>query len=540
MSYLLHMLLQKSAELYPEKTAVRYKNEEISYKILDILSDQLGSSLINKDVQIGDRVGIYIDKSIDAVIAIFGVLKSGACYVPLDPMAPPQRQLLIINNCSLEYLIASSKKLFQILPMLQNKSNLKYIFIIDAGKEEVKENMPEVNIIFKEKIFTAENNIKQQTKQIGDNNLAYILYTSGSTGQPKGVMITHKASLAFVNWANKYFGICDDEKISSVSPFHFDLSIFDIFVTIKSGSTMCIIPQGMCGFPQSLAKFIESEKITTWYSVPSILIQLILYGELEKKDLSVLRRIIFAGEVFPGKYLRELMQLVPVAHFYNLYGPTETNVCTVYPIEKMPEPEKAMPIGRACEGTEVFVCDTAGRFVKNGEIGELYVSGATLMEGYWNDPQKTKSVLLKNFLPKHKCQKVYKTGDMVRFNEEDNLEFHGRRDGMIKSMGYRIELGEIEAVLYEHPLIKEVVAVAVPTEEMGNKIKAVIVLEDGSSTTEAEIKNFCSKKLPIYMIPKAITFNNYIPKTSTGKVDREKLETLGLLWTKLMKNSIFF
>jgi amino acid adenylation domain-containing protein len=522
MLFLIHNLLQKSAELYPDSIAVRYKNEEISYGKLDLLSNKLSSLLISKGIKKNDRVAIYLDKSIDAVIAIFGVLKSGACYVPLDPFAPPERQLNIIKGCSINYLITSSQKDVQIKHILQYQICLDVIIFMDTVRAGYKRCYPEVSIVFKDEIL--EFKIAKSRSNITKEDLAYILYTSGSTGRPKGVMITHKASLAFINWAYKYFAITSDEKISAVSPFCFDLSIFDIFVTIKAGATICIVPSGICGFPRSLAEFIEREKISTWYSVPSILIQLVLYGGLQKRNLIALRRIIFAGEVFSIKYLRRLMQLVSHARYYNLYGPTETNVCTSYPVVNMPEPTDTLPIGRPCEGTEVFVVDERGSVVKNGELGELYVSGPTLMKGYWNDPQKSAKVLLNNFLPSNINRNVYRTGDVVKVSRDGDLEFHGRRDRIVKSRGYRIELSEVEAVLYEHPSIKEAAVVAIPNEEIGNKIKVAIVLKEKSSITEEDVKNFCSKRLPMYMIPEIVTFSNFIPMTSSGKVDRKKIE----------------
>jgi len=529
MSNLLHNLLRKSEELYPEKTVARFKNKTISYKKLNSLSDRLASCLISKGDKVGGRVGVYMDKSIDALTAIFGILKTGACYVPLDPMAPPERQLQIIIDCSLEYLIISSKKFFQIRQILQSRNPLKYIFILDISKDECQECISGVSVVFKDEIWGSKISFSEvQRKQIKDSNLAYIFYTSGSTGQPKGVMISHKASLAFVNWAYRCFNVNSDDNVSSHSSFHFDLSIFDIFVTIKAGATICIVSQGLSAFPKSLADFIENEKISIWYSVPSVLIQLILYGGLKERDLSSLKQILFAGAVFPTKYLRRLMQIIPHAKYYNLYGPTETNVCTYYSVKSLPTSDDSIPIGKPCDGQEIFIVDDAGNLVKNSKIGELYISGPTLMEGYWNGPQKTEAVLLKNLFPSRRNQNVYRTGDLVKFNKDGNLEFHGRKDNMIKSRGYRIELDEIESVLYKHPAIKELVAVPVPDDKIGNKIKVAIVLKDNCSISEKEIKLFCSKKLPHYMIPEIITFHKFIPQTSTGKVDRKKLNISSL------------
>ncbi len=526
MSNLLSDLLIKSAKLYPEKPAVRYKNSEISYRNLNLLSDKLSSLLISKGIKKNDRVAIYLDKSIDAIIAIFGPLKSGACYVPLDPMAPPERQSYIINDCSINYLITSSKKIVQIQHILEDKTSLRFIIFMDMTKDEYKQcygevTIPGLDIAFKDDILGS--NLDKLKRNINEDNLAYIVYTSGSTGRPKGVMISYAASLAFIDWAYTRFNVKSSDNVSACSPFHFDISIFDIFVTMKAAATLCIVPQGLSAFPRSLADFIEKEKISIWYSVPSILIQLVLYGSLEKRDLSCLKQILFAGEVFPVKYLRKLMQLVPCARYYNLYGPTETNVCTFYPVMNIPEFDRTVPIGKPCKGIEVFVLDDAGNTVKDGEVGELYVSGPTLMQGYWNDPLKTKEVLLESFLPLYRNQKVYKTGDLVKVNRDGNLEFQGRKDNMIKSRGYRIELEEIESVLYEHPAIKELVIIAVPDDKIGNKIKVAIVLKNHCSIYEQEVRLFCSKKLPNYMIPEIITFNEFFPKTSTGKIDRTRL-----------------
>ena len=517
---LLHALLKDASKLYPENIAVRYNEQEISYAEIDALSDRLASFLVREGIRKEDRVGIYLDKSIDAVISIFGILKSGACYVPFDPMSPLERHRYILNDCSINWLVTSSKRLFFLQEILMVKTPLSRVLIIDAQESEFKQSDLKPRLIFKWEIFEANRGVPDI--KIEDDNLAYILYTSGSTGKPKGVMVTHIASLAFINWAYNHFVITPESRLSCISPIHFDLSIFDIFVSIKAGATICLVPQGMSGFSQSLAEFIEREKISTCYSTPSILIRLILYGGLENKDLSALRQILFAGEKFPVKYLRKLMQLVPYADFCNLYGPTETNVCTFY---HLPQNhlllDDNVPVGKPFEGVEVFILDEFGNQVKGGEIGELYVAGPTLMKGYWNDDQKTDSVLSKKFASFREGVKMYKTGDLGSICKSGEILFHGRIDSMVKSRGYRIELGEIESVLYEHPAINEAVAIAIPNDEIGNKIKAVIVLKNGYFISQRDIKTFCSRKLPSYMIPEIIEFKDKFPRTSTDKIDRE-------------------
>ncbi len=525
MPELLHDLLTKSAGQYPDKLSIKCRGQEISYGRLDGLSSRLSVCLEKKGAGTGDRIGIYMDKSIEAVVSIFGILKSGSCYVPLDPLAPAERQSLIINDCAFEYLITSSKKLPAVRQILQNTKTLKYIFVPDISKDECKVQLSGVDVIFKDEIFKDSSASGQAPKSIPDSNLAYILYTSGSTGQPKGVMLSHKAALAFVDWAWKCFNVTSGDIVSSHAPFHFDLSVFDIFTAVKAGATLCIVPHELSSFPISLRDFIEKEKISVWYSVPSILTQMVLYGGLEEKKLPALRQVLFAGEVFPSKYLRRLMELLPDAKYCNLYGPTETNVITYYHVTEPPDAGKSIPIGAPCGGVKVFVVSESGVLVNDGEMGELYVSAPTLMDGYWNDSKKTESVLFKK-PPFHPAANeiIYKTGDLVNFNGRGILEYHGRCDSMIKSRGYRIEIGEIETALSAHPNISETVVLGIPDDEIGTKIKAVIVLKDKSKISENEIKHFCSLKLPHYMIPEIVSFTDYLPRTSTGKIDRKKLE----------------
>ncbi len=527
MECVLHDLLEKSAELYPEKTAVKYKGEAVSYRELNGSSSRLSLCLMENGVTLDSRVGVYIDKSIDAVIALLGILKSGACYVPLDPFSPPDRIKRIIEDCALQYLITSSNKTLQLKQLVQDKNELKYLFLTDIERKDWKEDFTGAKIVFKDEI-AQEYTLPQRKLTIKSDNLAYILYTSGSTGAPKGVMITHRASLAFVNWAYDYIRVTPNDRLSSHAPFHFDLSVFDIYVAFKAGATLHIIPQGLSAFPKSLADFIENEKISIWYSVPSVLIQLLLHGGFDKRDLSALKKIIFAGEVFPIKYLRLLIKTIPSAEYFNFYGPTETNVCTYYQLRSVPKEDNSIPIGKPCLGQELFIVDENNNLVKDGDIGELYVSGPTLMEGYWNDPEETAKVLLENNF----CRggtKVYRTGDIVYRDAKGELNYHGRRDNMIKSRGYRIELGEIESTLLLHPEIKEAAVVAFADEEIGKRIKAAIVMKDHASLSENDIKLFCSEKLPFYMIPESIDFLEELPRTATGKVDRKKLEEEAML-----------
>ncbi|HEU5320068.1 MAG TPA: AMP-binding protein, partial [Methylomirabilota bacterium] len=262
--------------------------------------------------------------------------------------------------------------------------------------------------------------------------------------------------------------------------------------------------------------------ITVWYSVPSALTLLLLRGQLERFPFPALRAVLFAGEVFPVKYLRALMQAVPRPAYYNLYGPTETNVCTFYRVPPLAEDRvKPIPIGRACANAEVFAVDERGQRSAPGAEGELYVRGSLVTRGYWGDPERTARVLVPNPLETRFEEKVYRTGDIVTLDDEGNYVLVGRRDHMVKSRGYRIELGEIETALYGHPQVREAVVIPVPDELVGARLHAAVVT--AAPVTAEELQRHCAAVLPAYMVPETVEFREALPQTSTGKIDRTRL-----------------
>ncbi|MBM2817369.1 MAG: D-alanine--poly(phosphoribitol) ligase [Ignavibacteria bacterium] len=522
MIFLLQHLLEETAKKLPDKKAVVCLDQSITYGELNIISNKLGHVFRNNDVQKGDRVGIYMDKSIYSVISIHGILKAGCTYVPIDPKAPALRLDYIIKNCGIKCLITSSKKVENIDQIFHEKSPVKVIIFVDEAAE-IKKRYPAKIIYFKEVVDYKDNSPPENDSNWMD--LAYILYTSGSTGNPKGVMISHLNALTFINWAYNTFKISQKDVLANHAPLHFDLSIFDLFVGLKSGATISLVPEAFSYFPFRLSEWIHANQITVWYSVPSILSMLLLHGKLERFTFENLRLILFAGEVFPVKYLRNLMQAIPHAQYYNLYGPTETNVITFYQVTNLaPDQIKPIPIGKPCANMAVFALDEQGDIVTTpGMEGDLYARGSCVAQGYWADSEKTNKAFITNFKQPMFEEKMYKTGDRVMLDENGNYLFLGRRDHMIKSRGYRIELGEIEAVLYNHPKIKEVAVIAISDEEIGNRIKAFVSLRDNETFEVSEIQKYCAKYLTKYMIPESFEFRNSLPKTSTGKVDKTLL-----------------
>jgi amino acid adenylation domain-containing protein len=529
MTFLLHQFLEYSARAYPDKKAVVSGKSCLTYHELNLLTNQLANILREKGVTRGDRVGIYVSKSLASVICMFAILKAGGCYVPLDPQAPEARLAFIIQDSGIRALLTSSEKVGNIRKMFPEDSPLRTAVLVDCDVriETSIMDLPElrgIEVVSWKNVLEASSHSPENDLTV-ETDTAYILYTSGSTGTPKGVMISHRNSLTFVNWAAECVSLTSEDRVSSHAPLHFDLSTFDIFSSCKAGATVIIIPEGISTFPVQLTQLIEKERISVWYSAPSALTLLVLYGNLSSHDLTSLRTIVFAGEVFPTKYLRKLMTALPRARYFNWYGPTETNVCTYYEVTHLdPEQTVPIPIGKPCANTDTFIVDDEGRKVTiPGESGELYVRGPSLMQGYWRLADKTAKVLVPNPFQTNFHELVYKTGDIVTLDKDGNYLFLGRRDGMIKTRGYRVELGEVESVIYGHPGIKEVAVLPVPDEILGNRLRAVISLQEGFSLTRDDIAGFCSERLPKYMVPDLIEFRDVLPKTSTGKTDRVSL-----------------
>jgi len=518
MAYILQQLLQKSAARNPENLAVWARGRSLTYRELEQRSNQLAHLLQERGVRKGDRVAIYFPKCLESVIAMLGVLKAGGVYVPLDPHAPAERISYVLGNCGVRVLITLEDK----RRGLDNSTleSLAFTVLIDeTPKSSNGGGLVPWTILEQYPATHAPQVVLTET------DLAYILYTSGSTGRPKGVMLTHQNALTFVEWCADTFKITSDDRLSNHAPLHFDLSVFDVYNALEAGASVHMITEDLALFPAKLASFVETQGITIWYSVPSALTLLLLHATLSAEKLNRLRIILFAGEVFPMKYLQQLAQRLPHVDLFNLYGPTETNVCTYYKVERQRVASMdKLPIGIACENTEVFAVNEQNEIVTEaGGTGELYVRGPSVTYGYWADAEKTKKMVVPNSFQPNFEEKVYRTGDLVQLAEDGNYYFLGRRDNMIKSRGYRIELGEIESALLSHSGVREAVAIAIPDEVVGSRIQAVVALHDGTTVTAPELQKYCGTRIPRYMIPEAIEFREQLPKTSTGKVDRVQL-----------------
>lgn len=511
----LDTLLSSAAESDPGAPALVDGDSVLTYQQLWDAAARTAAALVDAGVGRGDRVGLYHHKSAAAVAAIYGVLLAGAAYVPLDPKSPSGRIAGIVRDCELEVLVTSATLAARCGDLATEGTPLRCLVLTGSSIEEgsaLPQGIPARASGEFDPLRTAVGSTPEQ--------LAYVLYTSGSTGAPKGVMISHRNALAFVEWAASEMRLSPHDRVSSHAPFHFDLSIFDLFATASAGGSVALVPGSLSLFPVELARFIDEAGITVWYSVPSVLRMLAEKGGLSPGSLVALRAVLFAGEVFPAPGLAELMRLLPHAEFWNLYGPTETNVCTAFRVREPPVPDRGdIPIGSAVCGDDVFLIGPGGACADRGEVGEIYVTGPTVAMGYWNDPERTRERFVKD--PRGGGERAYRTGDLAIEGPPGVFTFVGRRDHQVKSRGYRIELGEVEQALHLHPQVIACAVVALPDPLLGSLLHGHVVTREPVGV--ADLRRHLGTLLPSYMVPESFSFHADLPRTSTGKIDRQAL-----------------
>ena len=519
-------LIERGAErAAPEKIAVQAgerAERSLTYRCLLEGARSIAETLRQAGVGRGDRVGVWMEKRPATVQAILGILYAGAAYVPLDPRSPWRRCRAIAVDCDMSALIVDAPSLSSLPDLFEDWS--PRLLLVDAGNDEVRGMQKLRSRVTVRTLAEASVSAPDlRAERPSSDDLAYLLYTSGSTGTPKGVVHTHGSGAAFTRWILERFAIRADDVFSSHAPFHFDLSISDLYAALGAGATVHLIDTTEAMLAPYLVRKVAEWGITVWYSVPSILVAMLEGGDLERVGLGRVRILFFAGEVFPTPQLRRLRRALPSVSLYNLFGPTETNVCTYYEVQPaIPDDATApIPIGRVCEHLETFVLSDEGQEVGQGLEGTLWARGGNLMQGYWNDPDRTSASLRPD--PRGKPGLAYCTGDRVRLLAGGDYQFLGRRDHMIKTRGYRVELGEIESALTAHPDVLEAVAVPLPDPKLGNRLVASIVPGAGRQPSPEELRSFCSERLPIYMVPEKIEVRVAFPRTSTGKADRQAL-----------------
>jgi len=505
--------LEATARRFSERVAaVDPDGSSLTYRELNDRADRIAGFLVKRGVRPGDRVGVAQPKGLSSLCAIFGILKARAAYVPVDSGGPPARIRTILADCQVSALFADRR-----CAALAPSASTVVMAGTDSGENSFE--MPDGVVTWQQAL--EHEPLRADLASPRPDELAYILYTSGSTGIPKGVMLSHTNAISFVEWCSSIFQPDEHDCFSSHAPFHFDLSVLDIYLCVKHGGTLFLISDELGKNPRDLADFIASNRLTVWYSTPSILSLLAEFGGLDRFDFGDLRLVLFAGEVFPVKHLRNLTRLWPLPAYFNLYGPTETNVCTFAQIP-LPVPEdrtEPYPIGWLCSHCSDLVLDEEGApVVSAGEEGLLYIAGPSVFGGYWGRLEESAAAFRER-----DGQRWYNTGDVVKKDPLDGYLYVGRRDRMVKRRGYRIELGDIENTLYRYEGIREAAVVAAPDSESGVKIVAYVATRQDSTPSVVELKVFCSKTLPAYFSPDVFIFRDSLPRTSTNKVDYQYL-----------------
>lgn len=519
MNYLLTDSIEQSAKRFPDKDAFVCLNRSVTYRELHTQTSQLASLLISGGIRKGDRVGVYLNRSLETAIAIYGIMKAGAAYVPLDPSAPTARTRFLINDCDITHVITNPSQRRALKIVIEEETSLKGI--IGLSQDWSVETIS-WDTVFEQKIVNLERGLM-------DLDLAYIIYTSGSTGVPKGIMHTHRGGMAYARLTADLYNITEEDRLGNHCALHFDMSTLGYFTGPLVSATTVIATDAHTKMPASQAELIEKERISIWYSVPLALIQMIESSDLKNKSLPHLRWVLFAGETFSPKYLRTLMEWWPHCAFSNIYGPAEVNQCTYYNLSTPPKTDDPIPIGLVWKNTAGLIVNDRDEEVAGGEMGELLIRSATMMHGYWKQPELTARSLFKRTAASGVEEVYYRTGDLVKMHEDGNLLFFGRKDRQIKIRGYRVELEEVADMILTFGTAVEAAVVAVPKEDNTLMIVAHVVAIKNQKEIDIEaIKAFLRKQLPKYAVPEVINIMSSLPRTGAGKTDHRKLREIAL------------
>lgn len=494
--------LEDTAKKFPNKDAFVDESGSYSYSEMLSIARSIGTKIAEFDFR-NLPVIVYLNKDRRVISSFMGILYSGNFYSPIDTTMPLERAKTILGVATPKVVITDEEHMND----MQNMLN-------ECGLNDTK-------ILIYDNVVSYEHNedaLMKIRRTAIDMDPAYVLFTSGSTGIPKGVVITHQSIIDYTEWVTKTFDITSEDSFGNQAPFYFDNSILDIYTGIKNAATVYIIPKECFSFPAKLIMYLNEHKISTIFFVPSALCNVARMRVLPKAELPYLKKILFCGEVMPNKYLNIWRKYKSDALYANLYGPTEiTDVCTCYIVDREFQDDESLPIGKACENTDIVIITDDNRYANKGELGELCVRGRSIALGYYKNPEKSNEVFVQNPVNTDYRDIIYRTGDVVKLNEFDEIIYCGRKDFQIKHMGHRIELGEIETAADALPQIDTCACI------YDDEKQKIVFFYKGKIEEETIRTNFESK-VPEYMIPNVMIQIKEFPYNANGKIDRKQLK----------------
>ena len=486
---------------YPDKAALIDSSETYTFEEYYEKSIGIARVIIDKGIGVKKPVVVYLEKSAKVLISFMGIAASGNFYSPIDIDMPASRVNKILETLSPCLVITTNELINEF-----RKYDYNGEYLIFEEMEPLKED---------EKVDKAISNII-------DTDLLYVLFTSGSTGTPKGVCISHRGVIDYTDWVTKTFDVNSEDKFANQAPFYFDNSILDIYSTMKTGASLYIIPKKLFAQPVPLMEYLKENEINTIFWVPSALMVISKLKAFRNVDLSdTLKRVLFCGEVMPNKQLNIWRSYLPNVLYANLYGPTEiTDACTYYIVDREFADDESLPIGIPMKNTDIIVLDDENKLVTEpGLVGELCVRGTGIAYGYYNNPEKTREAFVQNPLNTAYEEKIYRTGDLVEYNDRGELIYLSRKDFQIKHMGHRIELGEIETAVSSLDGVTSCCCL------YDDKHSRIVLFVDKEMSKE-EARESLGKMIPEYMIPGKIKYMEEFPLNANGKIDRVKLKEM--------------
>lgn len=518
-----YLKIVEQAQRTPDAVAVLHKETKLTYAELHRLSNQVANYLRTQGVGPNTLVGIMVQRGPLMLVGILGILKAGGAYVPLDPSYPGERIRYILDHAKIGTLLTEYQVTSKLVECLDAKLPLHTLMFLDEG-EPFKDGK-ELTQVSKNTWSTFSDVDPPYTNDSDD--LMTVLYTSGSTGRPKGVMLNHRGYMNRLQWMQDTFALHSGDRVAQKTSFCFDISVWELFWTLMEGATICPVERETVINPWEFAQWMKETQINVMHFVPSLFGEFISALEDESWAFPDLRWLIFSGEALPLPFIqRWLDQYGMGTGLANLYGPTEASIdVTSHIINQRPDEKVAdrIPIGKAIDNVYIKILDEQMQQVAPGQLGELWIGGVQLAQGYLNDPQRTSVAFRPNPFPEIPGEHLYRTGDLAKELPDGSFEYHGRIDHQVKIRGFRVELGEIESVLNTHPAVREAVVLGV---DYGPGQKRLVAWLSGHKVDNRQIKQHLSRQLPDYMIPQRVEWLPNLPKNHNGKLDRKALQAL--------------